>query len=1197
MKNGRSMFAGILVFLLFSPLVANLSLAIRPEEPLPSSTNKTLTTQSTPLAPALPIKPTAKQTLVAEDLNKSGIEVIWDSKINSPFSVSGKDLEAATLPGSAQRKARLANASVPERAVTIMQNFASLYGIQNPANAIEPSGSEEKDELGFRHQRLIQTYQGIPVVGADLKVHFNEEGKAYQISGRAIPDINLDTNPTLTAEQAIAIAEKDFLAKGFSKPDVIKQPQLVIYSLKPPTTLTYQLSLSDSLDRIYQYWIDAQTGKIIDNFNRTCHIKASLGGYLLAGEGGGFKNFTGWYENYLYFMYDAEKFYIVKRFDGFTEIEDFAWKNQNNWSVTPKDRQESSVAFNMSLTTDYFKDRFSRSSIDSSGKIIVAYALSNWGVDAFYYDGFVAFGDGDGVTTNPLSTLDVVGHEVTHGVTDYTSGLIYSYESGALNESFSDIFGTNIEFVYQTDNRGAYPSKSNGTADWLIGEDSWKISTALRDMRNPSSLATVQPGYQQPKKYKGNYWWTSPGDNGGVHFNSGVQNFFYYLLCEGGSGDNEGIPYNLTGIGISNAETIAYRALTVYCTASTDFQAVRSAWISAARDLNSSWVPAVKAAWDAVDVGRITINSLPSASSITYGQSLSSSTLSGGSASSGGAAVPGSFIWSSPATTPIAGTSSQTIQFQANNSTYYRTVTTSVSVLVNKKALTGTFTALNKVYDGSMAATVASRAVTTKVGSDDVNLTGGTATFNNASVGTGKIVTLTGATLAGSAAANYTLSSVSTTTANITKATPTISAVPLASGITYGQTLASSTFSGGSASVSGKFSWTASSLLPTAGTSSQSVTFKPNDTGNYNTITTNVSVVVAQKALTGGFTASSKTYDGTTAATITGRSVTGKIGSDDVNHTGGTAAFDSASAGNNKTVTLTGATLTGSAAGNYTLISVATTKANITKKTLTGSFAVANKEYNGNSAATVTSRSVTGKIGSDNVNHSGGNATFNNSSAGSGKTVTLIGASLTGSASGNYTLGSVTPTTANITAKALTGTFSASNKVYDTTTAATVATRSVTGKVGNDNVNHTGGSATFDSASVGNRKIVTLTGATLTGAAAGNYTLGTIPTTIANISKATPTIATKPTATAITFGQALSNSVLSGGSASLGGSPIPGTFAWVISSTKPAKGTSQQNIRFTPTDNTNFNNATTNVSVTVVDSLPTASAFKTKARR
>ncbi|MCZ7591629.1 MAG: S8 family serine peptidase [Kiritimatiellae bacterium] len=125
-------------------------------------------------------------------------------------------------------------------------------------------------------------------------------------------------------------------------------------------------------------------------------------------------------------------------------------------------------------------------------------------------------------------------------------------------------------------------------------------SAALRDMRNPSNPETVGEGNEQPTRYKGKFWAAGSADNGGVHINSGVHNFYYYLLCEGGSGTNDGLIYNLTGIGRTNAEQIAYRAITTYCISDLTYRDARLAWISAARDLNPEWEDIVAATWDAV---------------------------------------------------------------------------------------------------------------------------------------------------------------------------------------------------------------------------------------------------------------------------------------------------------------------------------------------------------------------------------------------------------------------------------------------------------------------------------------------------------------------------------------------------------------------------------------------------------------------
>src|SRR5207237_1067445 len=148
-------------------------------------------------------------------------------------------------------------------------------------------------------------------------------------------------------------------------------------------------------------------------------------------------------------------------------------------------------------------------------------------------------------------------------------------------------------------------------------------------------------------------------------------------------------------------------------------------------------------------------------------------------------------------------------------------------------------------------------------------------------------------------------------------------------------------------------------------------------------------------------------YDGNNSATVSTRSLSGTILGDVVSLTGGTATFGDKTVANGKTVTLTGASLSGADAGNYVLDSVATTTANITAKHITGSFAADNKEYDGNNSATVLTRSLSGTITGDVVSLTGGTATFVDKYVGTGKVVTLTGASLNGGDAGNYVLDSV----------------------------------------------------------------------------------------------------------------------------------------------------------------------------------------------
>jgi gliding motility-associated-like protein len=366
------------------------------------------------------------------------------------------------------------------------------------------------------------------------------------------------------------------------------------------------------------------------------------------------------------------------------------------------------------------------------------------------------------------------------------------------------------------------------------------------------------------------------------------------------------------------------------------------------------------------------------------------------------------------------------------------------ALTVNQRVLTvgGTFTVNNKEYDGTASATFASNNLTllTIVGTDNVTLTA-TAVFVNKVVGTGKPVTLTGLSIAGADAANYTLSltGLPTTTANITARVLTIG---------------------------------------------------------------------------GTFTASNKVYDGTVAATIINNNLTllTKVGADDVNLTT-IAIFNNKLIGTAKIVSLTGSFITGADAANYSLslTGMPTATADITARVLTigGTFTAANKVYDGTSASIIVTNSLTllTRAGTDDVTLIP-TAVFIDKTVGIGKTVSLTGSSLTGADAGNYTL-SLTgaPTaTANISNRILTigGTFTANNKVYDGTTSATIALNNLTllTIAGSDNVTLTA-VAVFSDVTVGLMKTVSLTGSSLSGIDASNYTLSLIgaPTATASITE------------------------------------------------------------------------------------------------
>lgn len=564
--------------------------------------------------------PTAGQRTAAAIGRKLGVKVEWHSASGLPASIRGADLGQRKAFSGGKGLPLRGGGAVREDSIAVLDNLAAFYRIRDAEKEFA-AAKVAADSLGFRHVRVAQMHRGLKVVGGGLTVHFDKKGQAYEVNGRYVPDIEVEVAPKISAEQALRIAQEDLFKLGLPPGKPGTGAGLVVFARHTAPQLAFELTLSYSGPKAgpgrWRYWIDAVQGKILMRFNDIQHIapptidgaNATIIGSILAGEGGVSTNVTGWHENTgIYYLYNTNWNWSVYNVaaSGYPDASTYAHRATNDWAET--DRAEMSIAHGFNLIQQYYSQIHGLNSFDGSG----AFARANVheGIDYVnaYWDGSeFYFGDGDGEDANCLAVLDIAGHEFTHAVTQYSADLIYYAEPGALNESFSDILGCCIEFYGQADDRASYPARNPAQADWLCGEDSWLASTALRDLRNPANSATVGFGNEQPTRYNGTYWYNGTGDNGGVHQNSGVQNFFFYLLCEGGSGNNDGITYSVSGIGITNAEQVAYRALTVYCTPDTDYHSVRAAWLSAAGDLNPAWIGAVRAAWDAVGIQAVSV--------------------------------------------------------------------------------------------------------------------------------------------------------------------------------------------------------------------------------------------------------------------------------------------------------------------------------------------------------------------------------------------------------------------------------------------------------------------------------------------------------------------------------------------------------------------------------------------------------------
>jgi Zn-dependent metalloprotease/PKD repeat protein len=269
------------------------------------------------------------------------------------------------------------------------------------------------------------------------------------------------------------------------------------------------------------------------------------------------------------------------------------WDIENssrNWDANSKEEKAGwSAHFAAEQTFDYFSQIWNRNSFDGNGGALKSYVHFGQGIPNAIWNGqAMIFGDGNGQTSFPFVSPDIVAHEFVHGITDHSAGLLYSGESGALNEMFSDVFGVLAESWIRQQ-----------PVNWTFG-DELNTEGGIRSMSDPQR-------FNQPDTYRGLFWYTGLADNGGVHSNCGVGNHWFYLLAEGGKGVNDlGEFYQIQKIGIDSAAAITYRTLMVYLTPTANYSDARTWSIRAAEDLYGSCSQAARSvaeAWQAVGVG------------------------------------------------------------------------------------------------------------------------------------------------------------------------------------------------------------------------------------------------------------------------------------------------------------------------------------------------------------------------------------------------------------------------------------------------------------------------------------------------------------------------------------------------------------------------------------------------------------------
>lgn len=556
----------------------------------------------------------------------------------------------------------------------------------------------ETDQLGFSHQRFEQYYKGVKVEHATYTAH-SRGGQLASLSGDFEKIGALSVTPTLSADAALSRALAVAGAKKYMWQDAQEEAGLkqqtanAAATYRPlgelvlvrdnrqsadntgPLVLAWKFNVYAQLpvSRAY-YYVNAHTGDVV---LRDAIIKHATGGTAtFATAYSGTRSLadetaTGGYHLREYTRGLGIETYNCQKRNSYTAATDFV-DADNSWTAAEYnnanyDNVAGDAHFGAQSTYDYWKGVHARNSYDNAGAKIKSYVHyddvpGGAGYENAYWNGSVmTYGDG-ATTFKPLTALDVCGHEIGHAVCENTANLTYSNESGAMNEGLSDIWGASVE-KYTCDKLGLTKST------WDIGEDIMKAGGALRSMSNPGL-------YSQPAYYKGSYWYTGTSDNGGVHTNSGVLNYWYYLISAGKTGTNEkSQSFAVTGLGLTDAAKITFRMESVYMTASSTYANARTYSIQAATDLfgaTSTQTQAVTNAWYAVGVGAAyggTTTTPPPTTSYCTSKGTSQSyeyidyVKLGSLARTSGA--DGGYYNGTASSTSVAAGSSQTISFSA----------------------------------------------------------------------------------------------------------------------------------------------------------------------------------------------------------------------------------------------------------------------------------------------------------------------------------------------------------------------------------------------------------------------------------------------------------------------------------------------------------------------------------------------------
>ncbi len=458
----------------------------------------------------------------------------------------------------------------------------------------------DNDSDAVSHVRVQERFKGVPVFLGEAIAHVRPDGVVASVTDNFVKGISetLSVVPSIGRDRAVARA---VLAHGCeSCLTAAPEADLMVLRHARADHLAWRVQLrrEDGTDATSMpvYFVDAHDGALIWTYD---NLQTGTGNSLYSGTVTVTTSSVGttrYLEDLSRRMGTFDMRNTTAKVNRFTDAND-VWDSSTQ-------RAGVDAHYGAAVVYDYFLGVHGRQGIDGNGGpgSISAAASSTTSLigsrvhygrnynNAFWNGSVMTYGDGDGTTRSAYVTLDIAGHEMTHGVTERSAGLIYSGESGALNESMSDVFGAMVERAARGE-----------TADtWKIGEQCYTPANgtgdAMRYMDDPHRASNR--GYtadDDPDHYIERYTGTS--DNGGVHINSGIGNKAFYLVAVGGTHHRGG---SMAGVGSDAAARIWYRALTGYMTSGTNFAGARVATLAAAAQLYGVETPeylAVASAW------------------------------------------------------------------------------------------------------------------------------------------------------------------------------------------------------------------------------------------------------------------------------------------------------------------------------------------------------------------------------------------------------------------------------------------------------------------------------------------------------------------------------------------------------------------------------------------------------------------------